>query len=219
MMLGAYVNKRSFTALQYTAALVMGAGLATLTAADVFDSKSNRTLEHHTEDWHQELGQFIGPILLTVSTIFDSIIPNLQENLLQSAKVKTSELIFFSNSVMCVVLVVVTAYSGEFVSAWRYCLTHQDASFVLLLQGICAYFGLKCYLGIIQDQGGVFGVLAANMRKVCTIMLSFLLFSKPFNERHFIGLVLVFVGVYLGYISKNKAKSNAVRRKAERSEV
>ena len=48
------------------------------------------------------------------------------------------------------------------------------------------------------------GVLLANARKVITIVLSFVLFAKPFNERHVVGLILVGVGVYLGCISKEK---------------
>ena len=50
------------------------------------------------------------------------------------------------------------------------------------------------------------GVLLANARKVITIVLSFVLFAKPFNERHVVGLILVGVGVYLGCISKSMTK-------------
>jgi adenosine 3'-phospho 5'-phosphosulfate transporter B3 len=140
-------------------------------------------------------------------------VPNLQEQLLQSAKVNTSELIFVSNLIMCLVLVAYTTYSGELIAAWNYCLLHMDALGILFCQGVCAYFGLQCYLAIIRDHGGVAGVLFANARKVCTILLSFILFSKPFNVRHFLGLVLVFVGVYLGYKGKQPKKKGAQQKK------
>jgi len=226
MALGACVTGRKHSALQYTAAFIMGMGLAVLTAADVFDHHSKHpTLPlsasssssqgggggggvegDSNSGWSNELMPFIGPILLTISTVFDSIVPNLQEQLLQgSAKVKTSEMILVSNMVMCFVLVIYTLYSGELLSAYDYCRRNEDAAGVLVVQGLCAYFGLKCYLGIIRDYGGVVGVLVANARKVVTIVLSFLLFAdKSFNERHFVGLCLVFVGVYLGYISKSR---------------
>ena len=208
MALGAFVTGRKHTALQYTAALVMGMGLACLTAADVFNSKQSIPLDHsqHNPAWKEELGPFIGPILLTISTVFDSIVPNLQEQLLQKHRVKTSEMILVSNIVMCFVLLAWTVYSGELIFATTYCIQHRDASLILLLQGLCAYLGLKCYLSIIRDYGGVIAVLITNARKVLTISLSFMLFKKAFNERHFIGLILVFVGVYLGYISKKGHK-------------
>lgn len=222
MALGACVTGHKYSALQYMAALVMGMGLAVLTSADVFTAQNDKlklarslnvavgaagSSEHDTntlEDW--ALGPLLGPTLLTISTFFDSVIPNLQEQLLQNAKVKTSEMIFVSNAIMCVVLVGYTTYSHELMDAWQYCIHHKDASGVLILQGICAYLGLQCYLAIIRDHGGVVAVLLANGRKIATIILSFLLFTKPFNSRHFIGLALVCVGVYLGYISKRKEK-------------
>ena len=214
MALGACVTGRKHTALQYIAALIMGMGLAVLTAADVFNSKTKlsqlMTIHHHNHDNNNSssvsssIGPMIGPILLAISTILDSVVPNLQENLLQSAQVNTSELIFVSNAIMCLFLIIYTTYSGELVDAWYYCQHHYDALFILTCQGLCAYFGLQCYLAIIRDHGGVAGVLFANGRKVCTILLSFVLFSKPFNVRHFLGLLLVFVGVYLGYKGKQQ---------------
>mmetsp|Transcript_9977 Transcript_9977/g.21326 ORF Transcript_9977/g.21326 Transcript_9977/m.21326 type:complete len:516 (+) Transcript_9977:198-1745(+) len=237
MALGACVTGRKHTALQYTAAFVMGLGLAVLTAADVFTGATNNLrrltlhnknnqlhlpmLQHHYQQQQQTVGgidesdnllggmilrPLLGPTLLLISTFFDSVVPNLQEQLLQTAKVKTSEMIFVSNTVMCVVLVTYTVFSGELTSALSYCWNHREASLVLYLQGLCAYWGLQCYLAIIRDHGGVVGVLLANARKIITIILSFLLFSKPFNARHFVGLVLVFVGVYLGYLSKREVK-------------
>ncbi|KAL3804672.1 hypothetical protein HJC23_008487 [Cyclotella cryptica] len=230
MALGACVTGRKHTALQYTAALVMGMGLAVLTAADVFTNTQNNKLKlvgnlnigvgGEMNDTVNSLangvvGPLLGPTLLTISTFFDSVVPNLQEQLLQTAKVKTSEMIFVSNAVMCFVLVIYTTYSREMMEAWNYCIHHRDASVVLLLQGVCAYLGLQCYLAMIRDHGGVMAVLLANGRKIATIVLSFMLFAKPFNSRHFVGLVLVFVGVYLGYISKKGDKTTKSKRKAK----
>merc|ERR1712032_1017890 len=90
-------------------------------------------------------------------------------------------------------------------------------SVVLLCQAVCAYLGLKCYLTIIRDQGGVVGVLCANLRKIFTIILSFTLWKKSFNERHFVGLLLVFLGVYLGFISKKTSKKGRKRERKSSS--
>ncbi|KAL7540722.1 hypothetical protein ACHAWF_006771 [Thalassiosira exigua] len=111
-------------------------------------------------------------------------------------------MIAVSNSVMCVVLAAYTVASGELVAACAYCAAHKDVAGVLLAQGLSAYLGLRCYLSIVRERGGVAAVLLANARKVATIVLSFVLFAKPFNERHFVGLVLVFAGVGMGYASK-----------------
>jgi drug/metabolite transporter (DMT)-like permease len=208
------------TGLQYTAALVMGMGLAMLTAADVFSAESmtpgmlpaGSSSSLSARHVGGAIGPFIGPILLAVSTIIDSIIPNLQEQLLQIAKVKTSAMILVSNAIMCIVLLAYTAYTGELAAAYGYCAVHRDASGVLFVQGICAYLGLRCYLAIIREHGGVVGVLMANARKVLTIVLSFVLFSKPFHRGHFLGLALVCSGVYLGSKKAEKKKGPTTRR-------
>ena len=193
-----------YTIRQYMAALIMGLGLAILSAAD----NGTMTDELHTgNDAHHAVvpagsslvGLYIGPILLGISVIFDSIIPNLQEQLLQGNKrVQPSLMILVSNAIMCIVLLGYTFYSGELVIAYMYCTSHPSASCILLAQGICAYLGLRCYLIIIRDYGGVVGVLLANARKVVTIILSFILFAKPFHIGHGCGLGLVCLGVYLG---------------------
>ncbi|EED87162.1 predicted protein [Thalassiosira pseudonana CCMP1335] len=166
MLLATFVTGRKHTALQYTAALVMGFGLAVLTAADIFSSSNsitsgtNRGLKLATNlnigvgsIGNHGIGElvdsktiihFIGPILLLISTFFDSVVPNLQEQLLQTAKVKTSELIFVSNAMMCFVLLIYTTYSGELMDAWVYCIQHKDASGVLLLQGSMGVW-LECF--------------------------------------------------------------------------
>jgi drug/metabolite transporter (DMT)-like permease len=206
------------------AALIMGLGLAILTAAD------NVTMTdglHSGNDAHHVvvvpagsslvgLGAYMGPILLGISVIFDSIIPNLQEQLLQVTRVQPSLMILVSNATMCIVLMIYTFYSGELRTAYMYCIAHPSASIVLLAQGVCAYLGLRCYLIIIRDHGGVIGVLLANARKVVTIILSFILFAKPFNREHVGGLVLVCLGVYLGSMKTTTRKKKKGMKKEKR---
>jgi len=206
MILGACITGRRYTALQFSAAVWMGIGLAVLTAADMFHSKQPVPLEGVDSDWSKKLGPFTGPLLLTISTVLDSIVPNMQEQLLRTAQVRTDDLILVSNCVMCVVLMGYTLYSGELVKGLVYCAAEPLAARILLAQSLAAYLGLRCYLAIIRERGGVVGVLLANARKVATIILSFLIFSKPFNERHVVGLALIFFGVCLGYLSKRGGK-------------
>lgn len=216
MILGACVTGRYHTSRQYVAAMIMGLGIAILTAADV------STTDFHTGDAHHIVvparssmgASYIGPILLGISVIFDSIIPNLQEQLLQISRVQPSLMILVSNAIMCTILMLYTFYSGELHAAYIYCITHPSASIVLLAQGVSAYLGLRCYLSIIRDHGGAAGVLLANARKVVTIILSFILFAKPFHRGHVGGLGLVCVGVYLGAMkttSKKKGKTKEMR--------
>jgi len=49
-------------------------------------------------------------------------------------------------------------------------------------------------------------VVATSFRKVITIVLSFLLFTKPFTRRHFLALLLLQLGVALTILSRRKKK-------------
>ncbi|KAL7540721.1 hypothetical protein ACHAWF_006770 [Thalassiosira exigua] len=69
MALGSLVTGRKHTSPQYAAAAIMGLGLAALTAADAFDTKRRAHLDRKDGEWAEELGPFVGPILLTISSI------------------------------------------------------------------------------------------------------------------------------------------------------
>jgi hypothetical protein len=159
---------------------------------------------------------FVGPILLALSTSLDSIIPNLQERLFQQSNAKTVDMIFLANVFMFAISSVYASLSGELADALVYCQQNPRVLGVLTIQAASAYFGLQCYLTVIKSYGGVGGVLLANARKIFTIVLSFLVFSKPCQKGHLYGLCLIFGGVYVGVVANRKAKTT--RRAVEQKD-
>jgi solute carrier family 35 (adenosine 3'-phospho 5'-phosphosulfate transporter), member B3 len=200
MALGVCVTGRRHSACEYIAALIMCAGLMTVTLADV--------TTHVTMDaeGHAETTACIGPLLLGISALLDSIVPNLQESIFTQTNARAVDTMFLSNQFMFVILTAITLISGELFTAWTYCLEHTQVFGILALQSTSAYFGLRCYLTIIKSHGSVGGVLLANARKVVTILVSFLLFAKPCKPMHLAGIALIFVGVYLGVVAKRARK-------------
>eukprot|EP00549_Striatella_unipunctata_P025757 CAMPEP_0118716814 /NCGR_PEP_ID=MMETSP0800-20121206/27734_1 /TAXON_ID=210618 ORGANISM="Striatella unipunctata, Strain CCMP2910" /NCGR_SAMPLE_ID=MMETSP0800 /ASSEMBLY_ACC=CAM_ASM_000638 /LENGTH=82 /DNA_ID=CAMNT_0006623325 /DNA_START=115 /DNA_END=363 /DNA_ORIENTATION=+ len=67
--------------------------------------------------------------------------------------------------------------------------------------------GLRFYLIIIRNHGGVAGVLLGNARKIITIVLSFVMFSKPCSLSEMGGLSLIFIGMYMA-VSKYRLESD-----------
>jgi drug/metabolite transporter (DMT)-like permease len=189
--------KKTFHRHQYGSAIVMCIGLVVLTLADS-DSHDDDTKLH-----------MLGPILLAVSTSLDSVVPNLQERLFTTTSISTNEVMLLSNLWMFAVSLIYTTVTGELQAALSYCIREQPQTLaVLLVQASCAYVGLRCYLTVIQHHGGVAAVLLANGRKIITISLSFLLWSKPFTKHHGMGLGLIFLGVYLGVVAKQRQRKN-----------
>mmetsp|Transcript_16428 Transcript_16428/g.20516 ORF Transcript_16428/g.20516 Transcript_16428/m.20516 type:complete len:395 (-) Transcript_16428:21-1205(-) len=216
MAMGVCLTGRRHTRAEYVAAFVMCAGLFMLTIADVnmgsSGSYSEGGIQVAEKPQLRELkgGEgamsvlYFGPMLLVVSTSLDSIVPNLQERLLQRYGVPTIQMIFLSNIFMFIILVTYTFFSGELLSALKYCHNHIRVLLVLTMQSFCAYCGLRCYLTVIRRHGGVAGVLLGNARKIMTIILSFIIFSKPCHTLHCVGLSFIFIGVYLGLRTKRK---------------
>mmetsp|Transcript_8987 Transcript_8987/g.13023 ORF Transcript_8987/g.13023 Transcript_8987/m.13023 type:complete len:219 (+) Transcript_8987:1-657(+) len=202
--MGVFLTGRKHSWGEYLAALIMCCGLGLLTLTD-FTSPSgdNANSQNHYNR------VVLGPILLALSTWFDSVVPNLQERLFQVTQAKAAELMFLSNTYMFLLSAAFTMGNGEFVEAMDFFQTQpasREAFLVLTLQGISAYFGLKCYLTVIKKVGGVAGVLIANGRKIITLLLSFTLFAKPCYPKHIVGLALVFCGVSYGYRAKQQQK-------------
>lgn len=170
MWLGVFITKRSFPWSQYLAAMIMCVGLVVLTLAD-WKPRSLIVDEPKFLFW-------IGPLLLAISTTLDSIVPNLQERLFSTAQCSTSQAMFLCNSFIFLISLSYTLVIGELRLALHYCYLHPHTLLVLLAQALAAYLGLQGYMTVVSRLGGVAAVLLANVRKLVTIVISFILFAN-----------------------------------------
>merc|ERR1711941_135109 len=78
---------------------------------------------------------------------------------------------------------------------------------LLILQAITGYFGLRCYLKIVKRAGAAVGVVTTSCRKLLTIILSFLIFTKPFESMHAVGMGFLALGLStVVYRKRNKGR-------------
>lgn len=196
MVLGLLITGSRYTVVHYFAATLLCTGLFLLTVADVGSGATHGLL---------------GPALLALATFFDSVVPNVQERILRILEMPTVDMIFHSNWISLLILFMVMAASGELRNAIHFCSEHPEILTILVCQACAAYGGLRCYLAVIKDYGAVGGVILANIRKVITTCLSFILFSKPFSAQHAGGLFLVACGLFtLSREKMSKPKKGAV---------
>ena len=208
MWLGVFITKRSFPWSQYVAAMIMCVGLVVMTLAD-WKPRSLLVDEPKLLFW-------TGPLLLAISTTLDSIVPNLQERLFISAPTcTTSQAMFLCNSFMFLISLSYTLFIGELGLALHYCYQNPHALLVLFAQALAAYLGLQGYMTVVSRVGGVAAVLLANVRKLVTIIMSFLLFAKPCTKQHVVGLGCMVGGVYLGVAAKERKRKKAVSKKVD----
>lgn len=86
------------------------------------------------------------------------------------------------------------------------------------LFGLSGYLGLQFVLLLVNHFGALLAVTVTTLRKSVTIVLSFLLFQKPFSVEYIWSGCLVVIGVLLSTYSKsqsNKAKSKEAAKELE----
>eukprot|EP00760_Papus_ankaliazontas_P012135 PhM_4_TR1519/c0_g1_i1/m.103047/K15277/SLC35B3, PAPST2; solute carrier family 35 (adenosine 3'-phospho 5'-phosphosulfate transporter), member B3 len=61
----------------------------------------------------------------------------------------------------------------------------------------CNFLGTHFLLSIVSEFDANYAVLTTSVRKMCTILLSFLIFPKPFTFMHTMSLALIVAGIVL----------------------
>ena len=135
-------------------------------------------------------------MLLMTAVFADALVPNLQEKCLKELKYPVGRMIVYSNGCAASVLLYCSA-TGELSMALKWCASNTEGSAFLFLRACTSYMGLRCYLVVVVGAfSGVVGVVTTSLRKVATLILSFLLFGA-LTQGHAWSFVVLFAGVGL----------------------
>ena len=190
MVFSQCLNGAAYGAAEYVAALLMCASLALLGLADARAGAAPN--------------QALGFVLLGVAVCSDAFVPNLQQKLLRGLKMPIGEMVVVSNCGSFALVLAYVCATGELAAATAYLRTRPHVVGLLAAQALAGYAGLRCYLSVIRNVSGVAGVLTTSARKVVTLVLSFLLFEKPFSGQHALALALLAAGVGLTIRAKQR---------------
>jgi solute carrier family 35 (adenosine 3'-phospho 5'-phosphosulfate transporter), member B3 len=190
MMVATVVHKKMFTSLEYTCALAVCAGLVLFAAADW----------KYTPSFHP-----IGLILVTLSVCADAILPNAQERLFQLGSSRL-EVTFYTNLLTLGAMTITTYLSGDLVGLYLFARTNHQLLVYMTMYTAVAYFAVSVHMSVVKRFGGVAAVVLATARKGMTLILSFLLFPKPFSWFYVFGATLVLGGLMASSLFKIKKK-------------
>jgi adenosine 3'-phospho 5'-phosphosulfate transporter B3 len=194
---------KNFSRQDFLAAAFLCGGLMVFVLADVADGGRQTTTT--------------GLLLLAGAVLCDSTNPILQEKLMKHAKRAPAEVMFFTNAmgVMILLPAMCTPFSNmELIRV----VTHLSSSWnesttiglgllpVRITFGATTYIGVKAYMALVNEFGGVFAVTVATSRKICTVALSFLWFSHTLTLQHVLGGTAVLVGVVLKQMAGKRQK-------------
>lgn len=191
-------NARSFTPVEYLAALLLCGGTA------MFSHGGGKG--HAGSD---DSGAFAtGVLLLVFAVLAEGVIPNAQQLLLKGG-VDPNTLMIRTNIIGAVGGAVGLAVSGD---VWQLAEFARGTPVVVPLlvgAGLMLSTSVMCYTRIIREVGSVFAVGASTLRKVVTVLLSFMLFpGKAFNAVRAVGLASVLAGVLLAdFVARKPARA------------
>ncbi|TYI14921.1 hypothetical protein ES332_A08G153800v1 [Gossypium tomentosum] len=185
MVMGAFIPglRRKYPAHEYVSAILLVLGLILFTLADAQTSPSFSV---------------IGVIMVIGALVMDSILGNLQEAIFNMNPETTQmEMLFCSTVVGLPLLIPPMVLTGEVLEAWNSCSEHLYVYGVLMFEAMATFIGQVSVLSLIAIFGAATTAMVTTARKAVTLLLSYIIFTKPWTQQHGTGLILIAIGITL----------------------
>ena len=84
---------------------------------------------------------------------------------------------------------------------------------VLVFEAMATFVGQVSVLSLIALFGAATIAMVTTARKAVTLLLSYLIFTKPMTEQHVTGLLLITMGIVLRLLPEDKAPTERQQMK------
>ena len=128
--------------------------------------------------------------------------PKQQQLAATSSGLSAQALMVNTNSIGFSLLLLTTIFRRSFIPILIFSASHPHFLLMSLAVGIGLGSAVLAYTELIRRSGPTFAVAIATLRKVVTVVLSYIIFPKPMSAMHAISAVLVTGGIVVGYKSK-----------------
>lgn len=192
MIMGAFIPglRRKYPFHEYISALLLVIGLILFTLADA------QTYPNFS---------IIGIIMILGALVMDAFLGNFQEAIFtMNPETTQMEMLFCSTVVGIPFLVLPMILTGELVTAWNSCSQHPYVYGVLVFEAMATFIGQVSVLSLIAIFGAAATAMITTARKAVTLLLSYMIFTKPLTEQHGSGLLLIAMGILLKMLPDSK---------------
>jgi len=139
-----------------------------------------------------------GVLVVLSALVADALLSNYQEKQMSMHGASTSEVLLQSS--LAGLLVGTGASCTTILPAVRYVLAHRAALLWMLASSTLCFGGMKALMAVMQQQGTVVVSIVTSMRKVATVLLSFLVYGhQSFHQNHAVGLGFLILGMALSH--------------------
>ncbi|KAL6907732.1 hypothetical protein ACP4OV_002771 [Aristida adscensionis] len=201
MIMGAFIPglRRKYPFHEYLSAIMLVIGLILFTLADAQTSPNF---------------SMIGVAMVSGALVMDAFLGNLQEAIFKLNPDTTQmEMLFCSTVVGLPFLAVPMVLTGELMTAWNSCSQHLYVYAVLVFEAMATFVGQVSVLSLIALFGAATTAMVTTARKALTLLLSYLIFTKPLTEQHVTGLLLITMGIVIKLLPENKEGTQSRREK------
>ncbi|CAL1375463.1 unnamed protein product [Linum trigynum] len=201
MVMGAFIPglRRKYPLHEYVSALLLVIGLILFTLADAHTSPNFSV---------------IGVVMICGALVLDSLMGNLQEAIFTMNPDTTQiEVLFCSTVVGLPFLLPPMILTGELFIAWKSCAQHPYVYGVLIFEALATFVGQVSVLSLVAIFGAATTAMITTARKAVTLLLSYLIFTKPLTEQHGSGLLLIAMGIMLKMMPDPKLPPKMITRK------
>lgn len=182
MLVSTVMHKKVYQWRDYSAALLLIFG----TVCYAYDFNKTDSSEN----------KWGGIVMLTISIACDAIVPNFQQYLMVEEEISADEVMINTNFMGLILILAYLSFSGDIQQ-----ILHGSVPVVFFLHvlsiGLCLGCAVTCYTQIIKQSGSVIAVTVATVRKIATILLSYIVFPKHIAVAHIIGASAVIAGIVL----------------------
>ncbi|XP_052211044.1 UDP-galactose/UDP-glucose transporter 4 isoform X2 [Diospyros lotus] len=198
MIMGAFIPglRRKYPPHEYGSAVLLVVGLILFTLADAQTSPNFSV---------------VGVLMVSGALVMDAFLGNLQEAIFtMNPETTQMEMLFCSTVVGMPFLIPPVLLTGELFRAWRSCSQHPYVYGVLVFEAMATFVGQVSVLSLIAIFGAATTAMVTTARKAATLLLSYMIFTKPLTEQHGTGLLLISMGIILKLLPEYKPPKRAL---------
>jgi adenosine 3'-phospho 5'-phosphosulfate transporter B3 len=107
-------------------------------------------------------------------------------------------------------MTVTTLLSGDLIGIFKLAMSNSQLATFMITYTCISYLAISTFMTIVKRYGGVTAVLLGTARKAMSILLSFLLFPKPFTWYYAVGALLVLGGLLAASMLKQRLKKREI---------
>jgi len=207
MLMGKVVSKKTYEYNEYLTAIMIsvGVGLFLMTSGDVTQGKGKTTT-------------IAGVIMLVGYMSFDSFTSNWQGELFRKYKMSSIQMMVGVNMFSCLLTSVALIEQGGFVECMAFMLKHPTFVMHAVILSLCSASGQLFIFYTIEKFGAVTFTIIMTLRQAFAIMLSCIFYGHPLTLLGIVGVIIVFLALFLRIYANQRAKAlRQAREAAERS--